>query len=82
MAMEYLMDVVEPKSFIGRCLNGVTEKFERCIELCKSPMVNGLNYIKTKTKEACTCCSSDDESERCVLLIQVTIFIFQILSCF
>ena len=66
MAMDYLMDVVEPKSFIGRCLTWVTEKFERCIKLCKSAMINGWKYCKNKIKEACTCSSNDDNADQCV----------------
>ena len=73
MALDYLMDVVEPKSFIGRCCNKVTEKFESC---CIKPCTSAMNYCKNKTIEACTCWSSDDETDRCVLksIFKVKIF--------
>ena len=66
MAMDYLMDVVEPKSFFGTCWEWVTENVACCIHVCTSAMINGWKYCKNKTKEALTCCSISDETDRCV----------------
>ena len=67
--MDYLLDVVEQKSCFGRGWNWVTKKFDTFIlEPCKTAMLNAWNFLKTKTIEACTCYSSDnDESDRYVV---------------
>ena len=64
--MDYLMDVVEPKSFFGTCWEWVTENVDHCINFCTSAIVNAWKYCKNKTKEALTCCSISDETDRCV----------------
>ena len=66
MAMNYLMDVVEPKSFFGICWEWVTEHVNHCINVCTSAMVNVWKYCKNKIKEALTCCSISDDTDRCV----------------
>ena len=61
------MDIVMIKSFIGKTLDWITEKLDNCFSPCLSAMVNGWNFCKRKTKEAFNCCSSDNETDRCVL---------------
>ena len=68
MAMDYLMDVVEPKTFFGIWWDWVTNNVDRYIKVCTSAIINGWKYCKNKTKEAFTCCpiSASDEADRCV----------------
>ena len=68
MAMDYLMDIVIPKSFFETCWKWVTENVDHCIKVCTSAIINGWKYCKNKTKEAFTCCSisASDEADRCV----------------
>ena len=61
------MDIVMIKSFIGKTLDWITEKLDNFFSPCLSAMVNGWNFCKRKTKEAFNCCSSDNETDRCVL---------------
>ena len=63
--MNYLMDIVEPKSFFGTCWEWVTKKFDRFINVCTSAMINCWKYCKNKTKEAFACSSSSDKTDRC-----------------
>ena len=64
--MDYLMDIVIPKSFFETCWKWVTENVDHCINFCTSAIVNAWKYCKNKTKEALTCCSISDETDRCV----------------
>ena len=66
--MDYLMDIVVPKSFFETCSKWVTENVDHCIKVCTSAIINGWKYCKNKTKKAFTCCSisASDETDRCV----------------
>ena len=77
MAIDYLMDVVEPKTFFGIWWDWVTNNVDHCIKVCTSAIIDGWKYCKNKTKEVFPCCSisANDEADRCFYF---SIFFFSI----
>ena len=59
-AMDFLMDVVLPKSLFGRIWAWLTGKGDMLLDMCTTAVMNAWNYCKSKVRNVSSCCSSSD----------------------
>ena len=64
------MDVVMPKTFFSKILERLKDKGECCFAVCKTKVVNGWHFLKSKVTNALNwSSSSDDEDQRYVQVL-------------
>ena len=64
------MDVVMPKTFFSKILERLKDKGECCFAVCKTKVVNGWHFLKSKVTNALNwSSSSDDEDQRYVVQV-------------
>ena len=76
------MDVVMPKTFFSKILERLKDKGECCFALCKTKVVNGWHFLKSKVTNALNWSSSSDDEDQRYVQVLFNLVNFQYLMIF
>ena len=76
------MDVVMPKTFFSKILERLKDKGECCFAVCKTKVVNGWHFLKSKVTNALNWSSSSDDEDQRYVQVLFNLVNFQYLMTF